>query len=462
MAGTSTPARLRQGAALAVLGVVAVVALMVPELSGEATAFQEIDTRSAAAVTAASDVYFALNDMDAQVANALLVGDNRGLGFTRDQALDLYDQRRQLADHSLRAAASAVTDPATLRDIDSILDDLGRYQALAGQALLLDRTTAHAPGRPAPSALAQYRQATDLLATRLLPTAHRLTDRHAATLEATYSARHAQILTTRWRLILAGGLLLAALVGLHLFITIRFRRLIAPALACAVVVVGVGVLATALLLTLQAEHLRVAKKDAFDSLLALRLARAVSYDANADESRYLLDPTRAAQYETAFSAKSQELVRLDGATLATWDRGLAAALDGYRRNNADVGWGGYLGTEFGNITFPRERVAAERTLAAYQAYQLDDRKIRDMVAAGHLDQAVAFCTSYAPGASNNAFAAYDQAMTELIAINQHAFETAIADGNNALTGWVAGAWALAAVTVLLVATAIRPRLAEYA
>lgn len=52
-----------------------------------------------------------------------------------------------------------------------------------------------------------------------------------------------------------------------------------------------------MLTTSGAECLRVAKKDSFDSVLALNRARAVSYDANADESRYLADPQRADQYE---------------------------------------------------------------------------------------------------------------------------------------------------------------------
>ncbi len=39
--------------------------------------------------------------------------------------------------------------------------------------------------------------------------------------------------------------------------------------------------------------MRAAKKDAFDSILALSQTRAVSYDANADESSYLVDPGRA-------------------------------------------------------------------------------------------------------------------------------------------------------------------------
>ncbi|HEY1324775.1 MAG TPA: hypothetical protein VGF32_31250, partial [Streptosporangiaceae bacterium] len=38
------------------------------------------------------------NDMDAQVANVLLVGDDQTLGITRAQALAIYEQRRRQAD----------------------------------------------------------------------------------------------------------------------------------------------------------------------------------------------------------------------------------------------------------------------------------------------------------------------------------------------------------------------------
>jgi hypothetical protein len=64
----------------------------------------------------------------------------------------------------------------------------------------------------------------------------------------------------------------------------------------------------------------VAKQDAFDSVLALSRMRAVSYDANADESRYLVDPARAGQYRQAFLDKSQQVLQLDGASLATFRR----------------------------------------------------------------------------------------------------------------------------------------------
>jgi hypothetical protein len=65
-----------------------------------------------------------------------------------------------------------------------------------------------------------------------------------------------------------------------------------------VLAVGLAV-AGAVQLGTQAGNLKVAKQDAFDSILALTQARAVSYDANADETRFLVDPGRAAAYQDA-------------------------------------------------------------------------------------------------------------------------------------------------------------------
>jgi hypothetical protein len=127
-----------------------------------------------------------------------------------------------------------------------------------------------------------------------------------------------------------------------------------------------------------------------------------------------------------------------------------------------VAFGGYLGAEFRNITFPGERAAAEKTLAAYQVYERDDRRIRALNHSGNLGAAIAFDTSYARGNSNWAFEQYDNALVSVIAINQHAFNTAIEAGWRGVRGWTGLIPAGAAVLVIaLVIAGIRPRLAEY-
>jgi hypothetical protein len=455
------PARIRLLVFAAVVVTLGLVALLTVEIRDERDGLAAIGDRAGPAVVATSDLYFALNDMDAQIANVLLVAEAQKLGFTRAQALDIYEQRRQQVDRDLEQAAQNATDPASKRAIEAVLDSLGRYEALAAQTILLDQQINHPAGHPTAATLARYRQTTDLLKGELLPAAQRLTDQHAQELEATYQTQRARTRSTRTAAVAVGATLLAILLALQIYLTRRFRRLLNPALVGATVLAAVGTLLYVGLLSDEAEHLWVAKKDAFDSIVALTRARAVSYDANADESRYLVDPDRAGQYQQAFLDKSQQLVTLTGATLTTWDRDLAAALAAYQRDQHTIGWTGYLGTEFRNITFTGERAQAETTVLRYQTYQLDDRRIRAMTTAGQLNDAIAFCTSYAPGASNYAFDQYDQALAGLIATNQHAFDQAINDGQHELGGKDVVLWVGAVAVLALLVAGAWPRLREY-
>jgi hypothetical protein len=455
------PARIRLLVSAAALLTLGLVTLLTVQIADQRDGLAAIGDRAGPEVVATSDLYFALNDMDAQLANVLLVGDAQNLGFTRAQALDIYERRRQQVDRDLRQAAQNATDPESQRTIEAVLDSLGRYEASAAQTILLDQQTSHSAGHPTAATLDRYRQTTDLLKNELLPAAHRLTDEHAQALEATYQIQRATTVSTRTAVIAVGTTLLVTLLVLQIYLTRRFRRLINPALAAATVLATVGTLLGIGLLASEAGHLRAAKKDAFDSILALTQARAVSYDANADESRYLVDPDRAGRYQQAFLDKSQQLVTLPGATLTTWDQDMATALQAYQRDNRDIGWTGFLGTEFRNITFTGERGQAEVTLLRYQTYQVDDRRIRAMVAAGQLSDAIAFCTSYTPGASNYAFDQYDQALAALIAINQHAFDQAIIDGQRELNGQMAELWLGTAAILALLVVGVWPRLREY-
>src|SRR5262249_7936880 len=156
----TTPQRLRVQAG-AVIGLVLVLAtLLSVEASRQRDGLRVIGEVAEPTVTAASDLYFALNDMDAQLANVLLVGDEPGLGFTRQQALDIYEQRRRQADQDVQRVAATGQDPATVRDL---LDALGRYEALAARTILLDEQAHHLAGQPPAGALDGYRQAVDLL-----------------------------------------------------------------------------------------------------------------------------------------------------------------------------------------------------------------------------------------------------------------------------------------------------------
>ena len=458
----STPVRMRIGAAAVVAlacCLAALTAVLLGQLRGE---FQAIGQRDAPQAEATAGLYFALNDMDAQVANVLLVGGDTALAASRSQDLATYEGDRAAADRDLeQAAVSEADNSAAEQKLSLVLDRIGQYEALAAVALLASQQAHSAAGRAPAVAIGYYRQATDLMQTGVLPAVGSLTTVSAAGLDASYQEGTTDAGTgTAWVIVLA-VLLAAALVALQVHLAARFRRLLNPALVAATVLAVAFAAVTVARLNAGSGHLQVAKQDAFDSIQALSLARAVSYDANADESRYLVDPGRAAQYQQAFLAKSQQIVNVGPVGISGYDAALAADIRAYQRDNSDVRFGGYLGAEFRNITFPGERQAAFAALLAFQRYERDDRTLRAL-AARNLAAAVAYDIGTAPGQSDGAFNQYDAALSAVIAVNSSAFTGAVRDGEDGAAGWDLGFPALGLVLLAGLAVAgVRPRLAEY-
>jgi hypothetical protein len=457
----STPTRIRAGTVAAVALACCLAAVIVVVFGGLGGQFAAIGGRAAPEVDAATGLYFAVNDMDAQVANILLAGDSVTLSADRSQDMVIYARDRSTADQDLQqATVTEAGDSAAEAGLRSVLDRLGQYEALAADAILTDQAGG-AGGRATAVSLAYYQQATDLMRTRILPEVNALTTVSASSLDAGYQAGRATAETGIVLVAVTGALLLAVLVVLQLYLSARLRRIVNPALAAATLIAVVLVAVTAAGLDAEAGHLKVAKQDAFDSILALTRARAISYDANADESRYLVDPGRAAQYQQSFLTKSQQLADVGNVGILGYDAALATDIRAYSADNSDVAFGGYLGAEFRNITFTGERAAAVRTLLAYQVYERDDRVLR---ALARQDQAAAveFDTGTARGQSDWAFNQYDAALSSVIAINSDAFASAVAAGqggagNTDIAIYAAGAALLAGLVIF----GVRPRLAEY-
>ncbi|MEU8515917.1 hypothetical protein AB0C76_30710 [Kitasatospora sp. NPDC048722] len=433
-------------------------------LGGARDGTDVIGHQAAPQVVRSADLYFALNDMDAQAANLLLFGADPDYTTLRKETLDTYEQRRTQADTDLQRVTEAVAgDAAGQRAVQTVIGELGRYEALVARAQLLEEQ-AHAPaGRPSADALAAYRQATDLLRQQLLPAVDDVTKANAAVVDRSYADQRGALAGGWWWILLSGLVALVALGLLQRLLAVRFRRLVNVPLAITTLLTVVGLVAALALASRADDQLVVAKSNSFDSVIALSRARAVAYDLNADESRYLTDPSRAAAYEHSFLDKTQSFARVDGATLATYDAKLAALADRHRADHGQVGFGGYLGDELRNITFPGEQDAAERVLAAFQQYQRDDRKIRELNTQGKLKEAVTYNTGLTPGQSNADFGILSAALDDNQAINQRAFEAAVATTDDDLDAITAGLGA-AALTVALVLTAlgVRPRLREFA
>ncbi len=458
----STPVRLRAGAVAAVIiacSLAALAAVLLGQLRGD---FAAIGQRDAPETGASTGLYFALNDMDAQAANVLLVGGDTALTADRARDLTTYASDRAAADSDLQQATVAdAGNTAAERELDQVLDRISQYEALAADALLASQQAHNAAGRAPAAAIAYYHQATSLMQSGILPAVASLTTVSTAKLDAAYQdGKTASGTGLAWVIVL-GVLLAVALITLQVRLAARFQRLVNPALAAATVLTIAFAAVTAARLNAESGHLTVAKRDAFDSVQALTLARAVSYDANADESRYLVDPGRAAQYQQAFLTKSQQIVNVGPVAISGYDAALSADIEAYQRDNSDVRFGGYLGAEFRNITFSGERQAAVAALLAFQRYERDDRTLRAL-AAQNLASAVAYDTGAAPSQSDGAFNQYDAALSSVIAVNSSAFTVAVDEGQAGAVWWDLG---LPALSVVLIAAltlgGVRPRLAEY-
>ncbi|MGW0211901.1 hypothetical protein ACWDZ8_41425, partial [Streptomyces sp. NPDC003233] len=416
--------------------------------------------RDAPRTTSASDLNLALNDMDAQAANILLSSGDAGKGRLQtpyDKAVGFYGDARREIGHDLRTlAVAAQGDRSDQNTVENLTDDFAEYQELIGRALEND---GHAGGKPA--ALADYRKATDLLQGKLLPESRTLVSANDRAFDTEYSAARSA-LSAQLAATAALGVPLPAVLGiLQWYLSRRFHRILNPPLlaatACAVLAVVLGTQ----MLTLSSANLRGARRDAFDSVVALSRARAIAYDANADESRYLLDPHRREQYAESFLAKSQKLYGIKGATLDTYDDGLTTSWRAYRSDHHDLRFTGEFRRELDNITFPGERSAAEKTVETYAVYQRDDRRIRALLAAGKERQAVEFCMDWKPDTSNAHFGAWMAALDKVTDINRAHFASSVRDGRAAVSGLLPWAGGLLLAAMVLTALGLRSRLAEF-
>ncbi|MFF4253452.1 hypothetical protein ACFY1L_19815 [Streptomyces sp. NPDC001663] len=456
----TVPARLRLlRAATVLLATVLAALLLVTGLAALGT-WDGVAGRDAPRTTSAADLDLALNDMDAQAANILLANGNAGEGRLRtpyEKAVGFYGDARREIGHDLRTlAVAAQGDRADERTVESLTDDFAEYQELIGRALENDGRSG---GRAA--ALADYRRATDLLQGQLLPDSRKLVDSNNQAFNAEYAAARSA-LSGRLVAVLALGVLLLALLGaLQWCLARAFRRILNPGVLAATVCALVAVLLGTQLLAASASDLRGARRDAFDSVVALSRARAIAYDANADESRYLLDPGRREQYARSFLTKSQELYGIQGADLSSYDPRLAATWQAYESDHRGLRFTGEFRRELDNVTFPGERAAAERTVEAYAVYQRDDRKVRALLAAGKERQAVEFCMGWQAGTSNAHFGAWMAALDRVTDINRQHFDGSVRAGRSDLDTELPLVCGLLLLAVVLTGLGLRPRLAEF-
>ena len=374
-------------------------------------AIQTIGRDSAPSIVAAEKINASLANMDANAANGF---------FTRGQedANKQYAADQKNANDALITAAQNITFGDEERaPISDLTNGIQEYVGLIEQA----RQQGYPVGL-GKLALASSKMHDMLLPKPLLPTAAKLDEVNFKHLDAAYKT-DAESLTSLQFLIVAGGAaLLAILIATQIFVLQKTRRLLNLPLLAATALTALLTLGMFVLLTVEKENLRAAKADGFDSIHVLWQARAAAFDANGDESRYLLQnelepglrASKRAQYTQQFQEKSMLLAALGNEPLRAV---VYAPAPGQK-----TVFTGLLAKELNNITFRGEKEAAEAMMRDYSVYMNIDGEIRRLEEAGQHEAAVRLCTGVAENQSNGAFNKFDKSLGDVLKINQDEFD----------------------------------------
>jgi hypothetical protein len=366
----------------------------------------------------ASDLYFALSDLDAQVARLVLAGDDDSLAATQIDALATYRDRGTQIDADLQRSLTGAADAAVAREL---LDDLAVYRERVWQALT---TTGDRHGF--------YTQATNVLHLQLLPGAQRLREASQERLDRAYARKQT---TQRWGIAVAlglGAVLVGLLLAMQVWMARRFRRTFNPALLVATILAIALAGPAAVVFAVQGRKLGDAREQSLTPYLALSQARAISYDAAADTSRYLISGGLA-YYKQDFSTKSACLTK-----------------------------GGACGPGGESVIGGLPQVAAgSEAMRRWAACQRDHDKVTGLADAGRRDEAVAALTGIRRGDAAFDFSYFDDAVGRIATARQAAFDDAVHSTRTLLAGWTEIPLGVAVLVLALVPLGVRRRFAEY-
>jgi hypothetical protein len=398
---------------------------------------QTIGKDTAPSIVLAQQIRADLADLDAASANYLL-----GRGDSMSGAMQVFELRRGDTARKLVAAAENITyGDAERVPIQTMIEQMGVYLELIGQMRAL-----HLKGDQAGS-VERYNVASSLLHDRLLPAADALDAANRSFLDAAYADSERG---GTWVVPLAGGLQLLVLLAVQIFLFQRTRRVFNVPLVIASAVILYYVVTLNGSMDKEKYQLKVAKEDAFESIHMLWKAKALAYDANAEESRYLLDPPNRADYERKFFELAEQV-----SSNAAYKSHSPSA---FRATKAPDG---FLEKEKSNITFADERQAAEEEWRAFNAFLDVDDLIRTREQGGNHEGAVALDTSSESGGSDYAFAQFDSAVDRTITINQDAFQKAIDEAFHDLDSYRNFTPGVAIFLAVFSWLGLRPRLREY-
>lgn len=414
-------------------------------------AAKSIGIDSAPSVFAAYDIKVKAQTLDADAAKILTAKPGQDMVSVRD----FEATRIKLAEALVTAAENITFGDAEREPLRKLQDAVSDYQGAVARAVAL-----HERGDPA--YIVEYHNSLKALREQILPAADALETANTQELEHTVSVQGKESLGTFALALLAGLALVGTLVYTQTFLSRQFKRRFNTGLLAATALTILTTLYVSVAFLTQSTLLSQAKRDAYDSVLALYKAKSFAHEANAAASRYLLDKPLAANHEMSFKEAAAKLAASDRAGI---DRALGLA-DKFKPaelkvqlNNQQMA--GSLIDELRNITFDQEQEAATATLRSFATYLDIDRKMRDLETAGKHEEAVAIAVGMSKGESNWAFAEFNKNLDATLEINRNSFNKDVASALARVSGLP---W-LNPLVALLIGVAIflglRPRIKEF-
>jgi hypothetical protein len=408
---------------------------------------------AAPSVVAAYEIKGGAAQMDGLLAEELLYNP------TDDEALQVassFEKWRTNVSKQLVAAARNITYGRSEQlPIENLQIAFGKYQMQAQSAL-----DAHNASNQ-PVALNSYRASLETLENQLLPNADALNKANADVLESTYSEEKSASALAASGVLVIGILLIASLTVSQIYLRRKFRRRLNVPLLLATICTIIFVNHIYSELRHSAEHLKVAKEDSYNSMVAILAARSSVFDANAAQNRWLLDRAHADVHENTFAG--------DIRSIASFAPGhdFASTLDSVQKQLSAgekislPGFSGTLADELANIRFEGEGQVAVEALAALKDYAETDKRMRELEKSGNHQAAVKLGLSYFPDASKFAFSKLDDALNRTLKINQQQFENGIKSSLKELNGLDVFSVVFSLFIAICVYTGLRPRMAEY-
>lgn len=388
-------------------------------------------------IIAAQKIRASLVDMDANAANAFIGNSN-----SIKTALEQYEKDRKIVTDSLVSAAQNITyGDEERKPILAMVDRLQIYVGMVETARL----------KGSPEGISILRTASSLMHSVLLPSAEALDKANFKYLDDAYSKSRAAYSLINLAILFAAAMLFVVLIGTQVFLYKRMHRILNIPLVIATIllIAFTGYLNNTL--SNESAYLKNAKENAFDSIHALWKARAVAYDANGDESLYLLEVGKGELYDNSFKQKATQLLNVP----------VSQELITQANAGNKILAKGYIADELNNITFVGEKEAAIKLLQSYGQYLMLDTQIRQLENSGKHQEAIDLCVGTNEGQSNWAFERFDNALSSVLEINQKEFDHSIDQAFSSLEWPSLIASILAIIIVILCWFGLQPRIQEY-